>query len=699
MEHYTHRINSEKDWQLEGIYADKGISGTSVKKRDEFNRMIRRCKQGKIDMIIRKSIARFARNTVDCLKYVRTLKDLGVDVYFEEQGIHSNQPGAEFYITIYGSIAQSESENISANVKWGKAQSAKEGKVNFHYQNFLGYRKGTAGKPEIVPEEAETIRLIYGLFLAGYSLNGIAHELEKRGILSPAGKEKWQLSTVRSILSNEKYKGDAIINKTYITDCISKKVRTNNGERPKYYVENSHPAIIDSATFGRVQEELARRSGKHKVKQVGTKTEQGKLVDFFHNTFQVNNLSKFVILCYNLLTNKIIEGVIIMLASKSLQRYIELCDDVIYSNDSTRAEELENEIVSIFSNDINEITNGLSNYSLDFFDPTIYETTTDNIDFIKDIKLLKSKLQVELERNQKDKSTSALNKKQKKIFISHASSDKQFVELFVNLMEDIGLSEDQIVCSSIPGYGIPLGKDIYEWLSEQFQNFDLHIVFILSSNYYQSVACLNEMGATWVLKQRYDTILLPNFDFPQIKGAINPQQIGIKIDSERNELNQRLNELKDNLLNEFELQTLSAAKWERHRNEFVDKVTSISYKLCNNKIDNSSESVNSISKDAAVLLVYAANDKTGRIIMLKSLSGLSVYVGKWNFINTKGGAREEAKWNSVIDELVCHGLIEDSSYKHQFFVVTNNGYKMADELKEELKIDFDNSPNKYLIES
>lgn len=276
VEHYTHRINSEKDWQPEGIYADKGISGTSVKKRDEFNQMIRRCKQGKIDMIITKSIARFARNTVDCLKYVRTLKDLGVDVYFEEQGIHSNQPGAEFYITIYGSIAQSESENISANVKWGKAQSAKEGKVNFHYQNFLGYRKGTDGKPEIVPEEAETIRLIYGLFLAGNSLNGIAHELEKRRILSPAEKEKWQLSTVRSILSNEKYKGDAIINKTYITDCISKKVRTNNGERPKYYVENSHPAIIDSATFGRVQEELARRSGKHKIKQVGTKTEQGK---------------------------------------------------------------------------------------------------------------------------------------------------------------------------------------------------------------------------------------------------------------------------------------------------------------------------------------------------------------------------------------------------------------------------------------
>ena len=275
VQHYTERINSENGWTLEGIYADKGISGTSVKNRDEFNRMIRRCKQGKIDMIITKSIARFARNTVDCLKYVRLLNDLGVDVYFEEQGIHSNQPGAEFYITIYGSIAQSESENISANIKWGKAQAAREGKVVFRYKNFLGYRKGEDGQPEIVPEEAETIRLIYDRFLAGDSLKGIAKLLEEKGIKSPTGKAEWQFSTIQSILSNERYKGDAIINKTYITDCISKKVRVNNGERPKYYVENSHPAIIDSATFGRVQEELARRSGKRKISRKA-KTEQGK---------------------------------------------------------------------------------------------------------------------------------------------------------------------------------------------------------------------------------------------------------------------------------------------------------------------------------------------------------------------------------------------------------------------------------------
>lgn len=274
--YYTEKINSEPKWTLVDIYADRGITGTSTKKRDEFNRMIRTCKRGRIDMIITKSISRFARNTVDCLKYIRMLKDIGVDVYFEEQGIHSTQPGAEFYITIYGSIAQSESENISANVRWGKAQSAKEGNVTFQYKGFLGYKKGEDGKPEIAPEEAEIIRFIYERFLAGDSLGGIINRLSEKGIPSPRGKEKWTFSTIQSILSNEKYKGDAIINKTYIADCLSKKVKINNGERPKYYVENNHPAIIDSATFGRVQEELARRSGKRKVKQIGTKTEQGK---------------------------------------------------------------------------------------------------------------------------------------------------------------------------------------------------------------------------------------------------------------------------------------------------------------------------------------------------------------------------------------------------------------------------------------
>lgn len=273
---YTERIAAEPKWTMVDIFADKGLSGTGTKKRKEFNRLMRYCKQGKVDMIITKSVSRFARNTLDCLKYIRMLKELGVDVYFEEQGIHSTQPGAEFYITIYGSIAQSESENMSANIIWGKAQSAKEGNVAFHYKNFLGYRKGADGKPEIDPEQAAVVRRIYERFLAGDSLATIADDLTADGIPTPAGKEKWHRERIASILTNERYKGDAIINKTFIVDCISKKVKVNNGERPKYYVENNHPAIIDPGTFGRVQEEMARRNGKRKVKQLGTKTEQGK---------------------------------------------------------------------------------------------------------------------------------------------------------------------------------------------------------------------------------------------------------------------------------------------------------------------------------------------------------------------------------------------------------------------------------------
>ena len=274
--YYTDRINREPGWKLAGIYADKGITGTSMKKRDEFNKLIRQCKRGKVDMIIVKSISRFARNTLDCLKITRMLRELKVDVYFEEQNLHSIDPSSEFYISIYGSVAQSESENISHNVTWGKARSAKEGNVFFAYKSFLGYRRGADGKPEIDPEQANTVRRIYDRFLAGDSLQQIANGLTADGIPTPMSRTVWQASVVQSILSNEKYKGDALLGKTYVEDCISKKVRVNAGERPQYYVENNHPAIIDAATFSRVQEELARRASKRKVKQTGTTTEQGK---------------------------------------------------------------------------------------------------------------------------------------------------------------------------------------------------------------------------------------------------------------------------------------------------------------------------------------------------------------------------------------------------------------------------------------
>lgn len=273
--YYTDLINKKKVWTLAGIFADEGISGTQTKKRTEFNRMIRMCKNKKIDLVITKSISRFARNTVDCLEYVRQLKDLGIGVIFEKENINTLTMTSEFMIALYGSFAQAESESISKNVSWGKEKAYREGKVAFQYSKLLGYRKGEDGKPEIVPEEAETVKMIYAMFLDGYSMKSIKNILESRNHLTPTGKKIWSESLVRSILKNEKFVGDALLQKTYTLDCISHKVVKNNGERPMYLVTDHHTPIIDRDTYNRVQQELARRSSKRKVADK-TITEQGK---------------------------------------------------------------------------------------------------------------------------------------------------------------------------------------------------------------------------------------------------------------------------------------------------------------------------------------------------------------------------------------------------------------------------------------
>ena len=273
--YYTDLINRKKEWTLAGIFADEGISGTQTKKRTEFNRMIRMCKNKKIDLVITKSISRFARNTVDCLEYVRQLKDLGIGVVFEKENINTMTMTSEFMIALYGSFAQAESESISKNVSWGKEKAFREGKVSFQYKYLLGYKKGADGKPEIVPEEAETVKMIYGMFLDGYSMKSIKDILENRDLLTPTGKKTWSESLVRSILQNEKYVGNALLQKTYTVDCISHKVVKNHGERPMYLVSDHHAAIIDRDTYNRVQQELARRSSKRKVSDK-TITEQGK---------------------------------------------------------------------------------------------------------------------------------------------------------------------------------------------------------------------------------------------------------------------------------------------------------------------------------------------------------------------------------------------------------------------------------------
>lgn len=273
--YYTDLINKKKEWTLAGIFADEGISGTQTKKRTEFNRMIRMCKKKKIDLIITKSISRFSRNTVDCLQYIRQLKELGIGVIFEKENINTLTMTSEFMIALYGSFAQAESESISKNIRWGKEKAYREGKVPFQYKKLLGYRKGADGKPEIVPEEAETVRSIFNLYLDGYTLLNIAQILMDQKITTATGKSEWTKSAIQSILKNEKYVGDALLQKTFTADCITHKVVKNNGERPMYLVTVHHTPIIDRDTFDRVQQEIARRNSKRKISDQ-TKTEKGK---------------------------------------------------------------------------------------------------------------------------------------------------------------------------------------------------------------------------------------------------------------------------------------------------------------------------------------------------------------------------------------------------------------------------------------
>lgn len=260
VKYYTDYIKSNPDWTFVEVYSDEGISGTSTKNRAGFNRMIADAKQGKIDTILTKSISRFARNTVDILKNVRELKEIGVNIVFEKEGIDTANSTGEIMITILSSLSQEESHSISDNVRWGKQKSMRDGKVYVPYRHFLGYRRGEDGKPEIDEAEAVIVREIYQSFLNGQTINNIAKSLTARGVPTPSGKSNWSVSTVRSILSNEKYKGDALLQKTYTTDYLSKKVRKNNGELPQYYVSNSHPAIIQPDIFDLVQAELQYRS-------------------------------------------------------------------------------------------------------------------------------------------------------------------------------------------------------------------------------------------------------------------------------------------------------------------------------------------------------------------------------------------------------------------------------------------------------
>ncbi len=266
-DYYEKHITENKNWNFVGIYADEGISGLSFKNREGFNRMITDALDGKIDLILTKSLSRFARNTVDTLKTIRALKEKNIEVYFEKEDIHTLDSKGELLITLMSSLAQEESRSLSENVTWGVRKRFADGKYYIACKHFLGYKYDSNENLEIDIEEARIIRFIYLLFLEGWTVGDIRRTLESAGILTVTKKQHWSPSTIRSILSNEKYYGAALLQKSYTIDYLTKKMAKNDGVLPQYLVENGHPAIVSKEIFDEVQKkmnfDIRPRSKKH----------------------------------------------------------------------------------------------------------------------------------------------------------------------------------------------------------------------------------------------------------------------------------------------------------------------------------------------------------------------------------------------------------------------------------------------------
>ena len=271
--YYTDKIMTNSEWTMAGIFADEGITGTSTKKRDDFNRMIRKCKKKKIDLILTKSISRFARNTLDTIKYTRMLRAMGIGIYFEKENINTLDMDSEMLITMLGAFAQAESESISRNVAWGKRKAIQDGKVFVNFNQLYGYFLQEDGSPGINLEKAAVVKFIYQQYLYGDSLRMLKDRLDNDGILNPKGEPGWKISSIKSILTNEKYCGDVLGQKTYKESVIGGKVMKNNGQLPQVLVQNNHPGIITREMFYAVQEEMKRRTA---ARSPSTKSATGR---------------------------------------------------------------------------------------------------------------------------------------------------------------------------------------------------------------------------------------------------------------------------------------------------------------------------------------------------------------------------------------------------------------------------------------
>ena len=273
IEYYTRHIMQNPNWIFAGVFADDGRSATNTFRRDDFNQLMDQCLKGKVDMVITKSISRFARNTVDCISWVRKLKEKNVAVYFEKENLNTLDDSTEMILTILSSQAQEESRAISTNVKWGYARKFEKGEST--RQRSYGFRKAPTGEMCIVEEEAAVIRNMARWFLDGDSLERIKHRLEDAGIETTTGKKTWSTGTIYNILTNEKIMGDVLLQKTFTADYLTKRRVKNSGQQKQYYVKNHHEAIIPKTVYYKIQEEIARRSSLKKAGTRKGKTAQG----------------------------------------------------------------------------------------------------------------------------------------------------------------------------------------------------------------------------------------------------------------------------------------------------------------------------------------------------------------------------------------------------------------------------------------
>lgn len=319
LDYYTKKIEENQNWVNAGIYADDGKSATNTKKRADFKAMVQDALDGKIDMILTKSVSRFARNTVDSLITIRKLKEKNIAVVFEKEGINTLDGTGEMLITILSSLAQEESRNISENTRWGVVRRFENGKVLVNHKKFMGYTKNKEGELIIVPEEAEIVKLIFRLYLEGNSSRKIKLHLEEKGIKTATGNDNWHTTVIEKMLRNEKYMGDALLQKTYTVDFMTKKKVINKGIVPQYYVEDNHEPIIPKELFYRVQEEMMRRLSLCKSAETRKKNMKSKYSstyaltgilicgkcghEYRRVTWARNGKKKIVWRCTNRLTN------------------------------------------------------------------------------------------------------------------------------------------------------------------------------------------------------------------------------------------------------------------------------------------------------------------------------------------------------------------------------------------------------------